>query len=69
MGGDFLDGKRYRELMRERGLTIRETAQAARVDPSTVKTFIYGSRVPNLTEKTIRGLCDAVGINPREWFD
>lgn len=55
--------------MRERGLTIRETAQAARVSESTVKALIYGTRTPNLTEKAIRGLSAAVGIRTREWFE
>lgn len=55
--------------MRERGLTIRETAQAAHVSESTVTAFIYNKRKPNLTEKTIRGLCAVVGIRPRDWFD
>lgn len=55
--------------MRERGLDIRETAQAAHVSKSTVKAFINNTRKPNLTEKTIRGLCAAVGIRPRDWFE
>ena len=55
--------------MRERGLTIRETAQAAHVSKSTVTDFIYNKRKPNLTEKNIRGLCSAVGSSPRDWFD
>lgn len=64
-----MDGKRYRELMREHGLTIRETAQAAHVSKSTVTAFIYEKRKPNLTEKTIRGLCSVVGLRPQQWFD
>ena len=55
--------------MRERGLSIRETAQAARVSESTVTAFIYNKREPNLTERAIRGLCSAVGIRPRDWFE
>nr|DAF04131.1 MAG TPA: LAMBDA REPRESSOR (TRIPLE MUTANT)/DNA COMPLEX-DNA COMPLEX, DOUBLE HELIX, TRANSCRIPTION-DNA.1A [Caudoviricetes sp.] len=55
--------------MRERGLTIRETAQAAHVSESTVTAFIYNKRKPNLTEKAIRGLCSAVGMRPRDWFE
>ena len=55
--------------MRERGLTIRETAQAAHVSESTVTGFIYNKRKPNLTEKKIRGLCSAVGISPSDWFE
>lgn len=55
--------------MRVRGLTIRETAQAAHVSESTVTGFIYNKRKPNLTEKNIRGLCSAVGISPRDWFE
>lgn len=55
--------------MREHGLTIRETAQAAHVSESTVTAFIYEKRKPNLTEKTIRGLCSVVGLRPQQWFD
>ena len=55
--------------MRENGLTIRETAQAAHVSESTVAAFVYDKRRPNLTEKTIRGLCAAVGIRPQDWFE
>ena len=55
--------------MRARGLDIRETAQAAHVSKSTVAAFVYDKRKPNLTEKTIRGLCAAVGIRPRDWFE
>lgn len=60
----------YRKLMRERGQTIRKTAERAGMGYETLTAFLYRKNPgrDGLTERTIRGLCRGVGISLGEWF-
>lgn len=58
-----------RALMKERGLSVRKLAQAARVSPATVQNILNGTNVGRLS--TVIALSDAIGVPQdllvREW--
>ena len=55
--------------MKERGLSVRKLAQAARVSPATVQNILNGTNVGRLS--TVVALSDAIGVPQdllvREW--
>lgn len=58
-----------RALMKERGLSVRKLAQAARVSPATVQNILNGTNTGRLS--TVVALSDAIGVPQevlvREW--
>ena len=60
--------KRFIELTKERGLSIRGLAYVSGISPSTVKNIFNGaSQNPGIV--TIKKLCDGLGITLTEFFD
>ncbi len=58
---------RILNLCEERHITINKMAESAGLSPSSLKAILYG-RSKNPTVKTIKILCDGLGITLAEFF-
>jgi transcriptional regulator with XRE-family HTH domain len=59
-----VDGKRLRQLRRERMLSQAELARSAATTQATVSLLERGERTAQ--PRTVRKLADALGVEPRE---
>jgi transcriptional regulator with XRE-family HTH domain len=63
-GWQTVDGKRLRQLRRERMLSQQELAKKAGAGQATLSLLERGERTAQ--PRTVRRLADALGVEPRE---
>lgn len=55
-------GKRLKEIRKERGLTLRKTAQLADMAQSSICEIEHGKKLPGI--ESLSKLCNALQVSP-----